>query len=91
MIPKHLASLFWDTNLDDFQPVSHPDYTISRVLEFGDERAYAWLKTSFTVSEIARVVKHERRLSRRSANFWALVYHIPAEEVAALREPPSTQ
>ncbi len=86
MIPKDLTTLFWDTNLDNFEPVSHPDYTIGRILEFGDDRAYAWLKASFPEPEIVRVLKSERRLTRRSANFWALIYQIPAAEVAALRE-----
>jgi hypothetical protein len=32
------------------------------------------------------VIRAERRLTRRSANFWALVYRIPPEEVAALKQ-----
>lgn len=85
MIPKHLTPLFWDIPLAGFEPARYPDYTIGRVLEFGDPEAYAWLKQQFPSPEIARVVRTERRLSRRSANFWALVYQIPSEEVAALR------
>ena len=85
MIPQHLHSLFWDVNLDSFNPHANPDYTISRVLEFGDERAVAWMKGTFSEAEIKRVIRTERRLSRRSANFWALVYEIASHEVAALR------
>ena len=42
MVPKELHSLFWDTDLRVFDPAAHPDYTIFRVLEYGDERAVAW-------------------------------------------------
>ncbi len=84
MIPSDLHSLFWDTNLDAFMPESYPDYTILRVLELGDETAVAWLREKFSEAEIRRVLKAERRLSEKSATFWALVYGIPFREVAAL-------
>lgn len=84
MIPQHLQSLFWDVNIKDFNPSSHPEYTIARILEYGDEKAIAWLTDTFLENDIKKVVCAERRLSRRSANFWALVYRIPPGQVAAL-------
>jgi hypothetical protein len=47
-----------------------------------------WLRASFSEQEILRVLRTERRLSRKSANFWALVYGIPADTVAALQPAP---
>lgn len=85
MIPESLRPLFWDVNPDQFNPYAWPDYTIGRVLELGDDAAIAWMKNSFTEDEIKRVIRSERRLTRRSANYWALVYRIPFEEIAALR------
>ena len=84
MIPSHLQTLFWDTNLDNFKPEAYPDYTIFRVLEYGDEKAVEWLRGAFSESEIRRVLCSESRLSRKSANFWALVFRVPSHEVAAL-------
>jgi hypothetical protein len=84
MIPSNLRPLFWDTDLDTFTPEAHPDYTIFRVLELGDEAAVNWLRKTFTEAEILQVLKSERRLSEKSANFWALVYRVPSREVAAL-------
>ena len=85
MIPQHLHPLFWDINLDNFNPAAYPDYTIARVLELGDEQAVIWMKENFSEADIKRVIATERRLSRKSANFWALVYGIAPEDVAALR------
>jgi hypothetical protein len=85
MIPQELRPLFWDANLDNFNPVSFPAYTIARVLEYGDEKAIAWLRDTFSETQIIEVLRTEQRLSRKSANFWALVYRIPSEEIAALR------
>ena len=84
MIPSNLQTLFWDTNLDTFTPEAYPDYTIFRVLEFGDQAAVNWLRQTFSEEEIRRVLSTEHRLSEKSANFWALVYKVPSHEVAAL-------
>lgn len=85
MIPECLRSLFWDTNLDDFDPLAFPTYTIARILEYGDQDAVAWLRKTFSETQIVNVVRAERRLSRRSANFWALVYGVSPDQVAALK------
>jgi hypothetical protein len=86
MIPNQLQALFWDTNVAIFNPSAYPDYTILRVLEFGDDEAIAWLREKFSEQEIRRVLCTERRLSPKSANFWALMYQIPADQVAALAQ-----
>ncbi len=85
MIPQHLHPLFWDVNLDSFAPAAYPDYTIARILEYGDDQAVGWMKATFSETEIKRVISTEQRLSRKSANFWALVYGIAPQDVAALR------
>jgi hypothetical protein len=85
MVPKELQALFWDTNLRDFEPAGHPDYTIFRVLEYGDTDSVQWLRKLFSEDEIRRVLRSERRLTPKSATFWALVYGIPAAEISALQ------
>lgn len=85
MIPQNLCSLFWDINVEGFDPTSFPEYAIARILEYGDKEAVAWLKETFSEEAIKGVISSERRLSPRSANFWALVYGIPSHEVAALK------
>lgn len=84
MIPQHLRPLFWDTNVDNFDPTAHPRYTIERVLERGEEEDVTWLLRTFGADQIQDVLRTDRRLSPRSANFWALVFKVPAPEVAAL-------
>jgi hypothetical protein len=90
MVPNELQTLFWDTNLHDFDPTAYPDYTIFRVLEYGDVAAFDWLGRTFADAEIRRVLRNERRLSPKSATFWALVYGLSTDEVAALQtqQPP---
>ncbi len=86
MLPAQLRPLFWDIDAETFEPSAHPAYAVARVLELGDSDAIAWMRATFSGAEIERVIRAERRLSRRSATFWALVYRIPTNEVAALNE-----
>ena len=88
MIPRYLHPLFWDVNLDNFNPTAFRDYAIARVLELGDDNAVKWMKGTFSESDIKRVIAKERRLSKKSANSWALVYGIAPGDVAALHPAP---
>lgn len=88
MIAPPLRLLFWDTNLENFDPMAYPAYTIERVLEYGDEEAVAWLRRTFNHEQIIDVLRTDRRLTVLSANFWALVFGIPARDVVALRGKP---
>jgi len=85
MVPEHLRGLFWDIDIEHFDPHAYPRYTIERVLEHGDEDDVAWLVQHFSRLQIQEVLRTDRRLSRRSANFWALVFDVPVSDVAALR------
>jgi hypothetical protein len=85
MIPRHLETFFWDIRVADFDPRLYPEYTIARILELGNAEAVSWLTQNFTEEEITKTIRSERRLSPKSANYWALIYRIPAAEVAALR------
>jgi len=84
MTPQRLQPLFWDVNCETFDPAAHPAYAILRVLEYGDQQAVAWLKQTFSGAQIREDIRGDRRLSRKSAGFWALVYGILANEVRAL-------
>ncbi len=84
MLPDALRPLFWDVNCDTFDPLAYSQYTIGRILELGDEAAVAWMREVFAPGQIVAVFRSDRRLSRRSANYWRLIYDMPAEEVAAL-------
>lgn len=84
MVPEPVNRLFWDVDPATFDPAAFPHYTIERVLELGDESAVAWLRSLFTPAVLAAVLRSSRRLSPRSANFWALVLRVPRDQVRAL-------
>lgn len=72
-------------NLNNFNPTDYPEYSIGRILELGDEHAVKWMKETFSEADITRVLATDRTLSRKSANFWALVYGMATNDVAALQ------
>jgi hypothetical protein len=86
MLPEHLRPLFWDIDTEQFDPKEHPQYTIGRILELGDMPAIVWMRENFTEVQILSVLESETRLSRKSANFWALIYGLRREKVASLGE-----
>lgn len=83
-VPEPLRLLFWDLDTQHFDPRAYPRYAIERVLEFGDGQAVTWMKSLFTDSEVVEVLRASRRLSRRSANYWSLVYRVPRTNIRAL-------
>ncbi len=84
-IPNQLHTLFWDVNIATFDPLEHPQYTISRILELGDKDAITWMKGIFSESQIEDILRADERLSPKSANFWAIIFGVPFNEVAALK------
>lgn len=87
-IPPHLRLLFWDTDLEAFDPLEYPVYTIERVLELGDEPAVSWLRGVFPQDRILDVLRTDRRLTPFSATFWAAFFEVPFEDIAALAQAP---
>jgi hypothetical protein len=88
VVPPSLQTLFWDTRLEVFDPSAHPRYTIRRVLEHGDEAHVRWLLEVLPVAAVRESLRTDSRLSPRSATFWALVFAVPAADVAALTHQP---
>ena len=85
MIPQHLYPYFWDIDIGSFDPHASAEYTIERILELGDSKAVAWLQKEFSEEQIKGVIRTNRRLTPKSANYWALIYQIPVHDVTVLR------
>lgn len=83
-LPEHLRPLFWDTDFDQLRVEGHERYVIERVLEYGDVPAVRWIMRRFSPEQIAEVLRRTRRLSPKSAHFWASILDVPTEEVRCL-------
>jgi hypothetical protein len=82
-----IRHLLWDVDRNTLDPQKHKQFIIERVLKFGAPKEVRWLLQEYTGAEIIQVVKTSRNLDRKTANFWAIHYGIPVEEVRCLNTP----
>ena len=69
-IPREL---FWDTDVSRLHLKENKQYIIERALELGDEKAVRWLFSNYTRSDIKKVLRTSRIISRKSSDYWTLV------------------
>jgi hypothetical protein len=86
-LPEFLKKYFWDVQFDDVDLQKRRVYVLRRILEYGDEKAVAWMWKNYKKSEIKNVLINYRGYSQKSANFWALLLGVPREEVLCLKKP----
>ena len=86
-LPEFLSLLFWEAEAEAIRIEHNAEYIIERVIEYGDDRAIAWLLSAFTREKIISAVKASRRISPNTATLWSLVFDIPKEEIACLSKP----
>lgn len=82
-LPDFLVPLFWDVDPASLLP-SHESFVIERILNYGDLPAISWMWRTFSDDAVISVVRNSRRLTRKAATFWALVYDVPLAEVRSL-------
>ncbi len=80
-LPEFLRPYFWDVDFDAFRIEGYEAFVIERVLEYGDTRAFQWLRDTFPVELIAEVLLSSRRLPRSTVTLWAMALGIPVEEL----------
>lgn len=87
ILPGFLRPYFWEVDFSAICLPDHERYVLERVLEYGNDQAIRWLMKRFDAQAIGRVVRESRRLSRNTANLWALVLNIPKEEIKCFSTP----
>ncbi|MFA4888831.1 MAG: hypothetical protein WC628_04570 [Candidatus Omnitrophota bacterium] len=86
-LPSCLKKYFWDVEFEKVDLRAYPRDVLTRLLEYGDEKAINWMKENFTKEQIADVLFHFRIVSPKSANFWALIFGIDRKRILCLQKP----
>ncbi len=71
-VAPYIRKYFWDIDPARASPKKHPEYYITRILEYGDDKAVKWLMLVYGKRKIKSVVK-KGKLSPKSLTFWKLV------------------
>lgn len=81
---EELMELLWDVDIATLDQDQHRQFLIERILRYGNPKSIRWLLANYRDTEIIAVVKSGKNLDRKTANYWAIHYHIPKEEVLCL-------
>ncbi len=73
MITASLKKYFWDTDFNALDAKKHKKYILERILDMGDDHSVEWMRRTFSKKDILGVLKNNRRISKKSLNFWNLI------------------
>ncbi|MDD5090500.1 MAG: hypothetical protein PHQ23_06245 [Candidatus Wallbacteria bacterium] len=79
-----LCNLFWDVAVDSISIGRHTHFIIERIITLGNPEQVNWMLKKFTAEQLIAVLKSSKNLDRKGANFWAVHFGIPQEEVLCL-------
>ena len=88
-LPEFLKEYFWDVKFGELDLEKWRVFILKRILEYGNDRAVAWMIKNFEKAEIKDALCNYRGYSKKSANFWALILDIPKQEVLCLKKSSS--
>ncbi len=79
-------TLFWDINLKDLDYKKNANFIIGRVLSFGDEKDYQFLKEIYGLRKIKDVAVKLDYPNKRTINFWSLIFNIPFNSFLCIKK-----
>lgn len=80
-------SLFWDVNPEKLDMEKDAQFIIGRVLDYGNPREWRLIRRIYGESKIGGIAKGHTFTDPRSANFWALILSISANQLKCTRKP----
>ena len=79
-----VKDLFWDSNSVDYEKNSAT--IIERALEFGNPEQIRAVFKHYHRAQVEEVLQKSRRLTPKSANFWADYFDLPKKYILCLKE-----
>ena len=85
--PQSVKTLHWDTPWNNLDQKLHAKYIIERILEYGDIEEVKWLFGVYPQVEVTDVLKTSKRLSAKTAYFYAKYLKIPEKLILCIQQP----
>lgn len=86
---KLLRPVFWEIDIDAFDPHEYKKYTIERILQYGLVEHVNWMLKNFNEQDIIEAVKKSRTIDRKTANYWSIHLGINKDEILCFTKPLS--
>lgn len=83
-IPDYVMKIMWENGGKVGR--GGIDAMVERVLELGDDKQVDWVLANYSRDKMALIVKQSKKVSVKSANYWAKYLDISWEEVECLRK-----
>lgn len=84
-LPPQAETLFWDVDLTQLDPHKHAQFVIVRLLTLGRPEHIRWVLQQYSRQEMIHAIRTSRTLDPKTANFWALYFDIPREQIRCFR------
>lgn len=86
-IPNYIKKYLWDVNCGNLDLENHGKFICERVMEYGDEQAWQWLRGNYSDDFICKVLCESRVISPKTANFYAKLLGVKESDIRCLCEP----
>jgi succinate dehydrogenase flavin-adding protein (antitoxin of CptAB toxin-antitoxin module) len=85
-LPEYLKKYFWEIDFNKLDSKKSSYYIIERLLEYGDKEAIQWLTKNFSKQALENVVYTSKQLSKKSANFWQLIFNLDRNKILCFKK-----
>ena len=82
--------LFWDINIDSFDPKKHLRWLLSRVVSYGYLKDWQLLKSSCAIEDIKREAVLIKSMNKKDLNFLSKALNIPINNFKCYTQIQST-
>lgn len=82
--------LFWDVVPASINPDKYRKFIIERVLRYGFPEDVQIVLNGYDSNSIKEVIRTSCNLDRKTANYWAIHFNIPREEIRCFSMPSIT-
>lgn len=81
-----IKRFFWDVDFSNLDKNKDRDFIVERLLEMGDEKSTNWLFSVYDKKAIREILKKSKKITPKSANYWALILEISPTEILCLKK-----
>jgi len=80
-----MKSYFWDVNINKLDVTKNRNYSITRLLSFGDQYTLKWAFDTYERDVILYVVKNSRDLLLKTVLFWKSYFNLNESEIRCFK------